>query len=113
MLLHTKLETGFDIRATNSTNSFCPQVKGYRYLEEDNSDESDSERSEEDDREDEREEDDCDVVQNLDGEERDQEGWYQGANSPRARRRGAEGRGQDYARVNERDGEIWEEERKS
>uniref|UniRef100_A0A3Q2WQY5 Unc-93 homolog B1, TLR signaling regulator n=1 Tax=Haplochromis burtoni TaxID=8153 RepID=A0A3Q2WQY5_HAPBU len=82
------------------------KVKGYRYLEEDNSDESDSERSEEDDREDEREEDDCDVVQNLDGEERDQEGWYQGANSPRARRRGAEGCGQDDARVNERDGEI-------
>lgn len=104
MLLLTKLETCFDIRATNS--SFCPQVKGYRYLEEDNSDESDSERSEEDDREDEREEDDCDVVQNLDGEERDQEGWYQGANSPRARRRGAEGREQDDARVNERDGEI-------
>lgn len=82
------------------------KVKGYRYLEEDNSDESDSERSEEDDREDEREEDDCDVVQNLDGEERDQEGWYQGANSPRARRRGAEGREQDDARVNEREGEI-------
>lgn len=104
MLLLTKLETCFDIRATNST--FSPQVKGYRYLEEDNSDESDSERSEEDDREDEREEDNSDVVHNLDGEESDQDGWYQGANSHRARRRGAEGRGQDDARVNERDGEI-------
>lgn len=72
-------------------STFCPQVKGYRYLEEDNSDESDSEKSEEDDEEDEMEGDEDDVVQNLDREEGDQDGWHPGANSPGARRRGAEG----------------------
>ncbi|XP_030600016.1 protein unc-93 homolog B1 [Archocentrus centrarchus] len=85
------------------------KVKGYRYLEEDNSDESDSEKSGEDDNEeDERQEDEEDVVQNLDREEGGQDGWYPVANSPRARRRGAEGhyRGQEEGGVNEREERV-------
>ncbi|XP_028272777.1 protein unc-93 homolog B1 [Parambassis ranga] len=82
------------------------KVKGYRYLEEDNSDESDSERSEEDDDEEdeeqrEEEEDEVRVVEEMGAEEREKGGhdaaaaaaaagaW--GADSPRARRRGVEG----------------------
>ena len=62
------------------------QVKGYRYLEEDNSDESDSERSEED--EEERQEH---VMEEMEAEEMAEGGQdrgAQGADSPRARRRG-------------------------
>ncbi|XP_074484863.1 protein unc-93 homolog B1 [Sebastes fasciatus] len=68
------------------------KVKGYRYLEEDNSDESDSERSEEDDEE--EKEDEEHVVEEMgaeDGEEGGQDAGVQGADSPGARRRGAEG----------------------
>ncbi|XP_040002070.1 protein unc-93 homolog B1 [Xiphias gladius] len=67
------------------------KVKGYRYLEEDNSDESDSE-SEED--EEEKTEDEEHVVEEMgaeDSEEGGHDGEAQGADSPRARRRGAEG----------------------
>ncbi|XP_037619374.1 protein unc-93 homolog B1 [Sebastes umbrosus] len=68
------------------------KVKGYRYLEEDNSDESDSERSEEDDEE--EKEDEEHVVEEMgaeDGEEGGRDAGVQGADSPGARRRGAEG----------------------
>uniref|UniRef100_A0A4W6DKY2 Unc-93 homolog B1, TLR signaling regulator n=1 Tax=Lates calcarifer TaxID=8187 RepID=A0A4W6DKY2_LATCA len=68
------------------------KVKGYRYLEEDNSDESDSERSEED--EEEKEEDEDHVAEEIEAEDREeggQVGGAQGADSPRARRRGVEG----------------------
>lgn len=73
-------------------------MKGYRYLEEDNSDESDSEGSEEDDDEDEEErtEEDERVVEEMVAGDREEEGRdarAEGADSPRAQRRGAEGRG--------------------
>ncbi|XP_034755447.1 protein unc-93 homolog B1 [Etheostoma cragini] len=74
------------------------KVKGYRYLEEDNSDESDSEKSEEDD-----EEDGEHVVEEMGAEGGEEEGGHdaevQGADSPTARRRGTEGqrRRQDHA----------------
>ena len=70
-----------------------PQVKGYRYLEEDNSDESDSERSEEDNQEN-REH----VLEEMGAEgreERGQDGGAHGADSPIARRRGAAGHHQN------------------
>ncbi|KAM6941720.1 protein unc-93 homolog B1 isoform 1-T2 [Lycodopsis pacificus] len=62
------------------------KVKGYRYLEEDNSDESDSEKSEEDDEEHVAEE-----MGAEDGEEGGQDAGVQGVDSPKARRRGAAG----------------------
>ncbi|XP_059198122.1 protein unc-93 homolog B1 [Centropristis striata] len=68
------------------------KVKGYRYLEEDNSDESDFDGSEEDDDEDDGEEereDEEPVAEERGAEGRREEGG-QGAESPRARRRGAE-----------------------
>ncbi|KAA8594463.1 hypothetical protein FQN60_011598, partial [Etheostoma spectabile] len=73
------------------------RVKGYRYLEEDNSDESDSEKSEEDD-----EEDGEHVVEERGaegGEDGGHDAEVQGADSPGARRRGTEGqrRRQDHA----------------
>ncbi|TNN26425.1 Protein unc-93 B1 [Liparis tanakae] len=77
------------------------RVKGYRYLEEDNSDESDSERSEEDDEE-EREDGEHAVEEELVGAE-DEERGEGGVDSPGARRRGAgqeRQRGED-ARVKE------------
>ncbi|XP_026215893.1 protein unc-93 homolog B1 [Anabas testudineus] len=61
------------------------KVKGYRYLEEDNSDESDSEKSEDDDEE--------HVVEEMVAEDREeggQDAGAQGADSPTAWRRGAE-----------------------
>ncbi|KAK2919420.1 protein unc-93 homolog B1 [Channa argus] len=71
------------------------KFKGYRYLEEDNSDESDSERGEDDDLEDElKTEDEDHVVEEMgpeDGDERGQDAGARRADSPRARRRGVEG----------------------
>ncbi|XP_075946807.1 protein unc-93 homolog B1 [Anarhichas minor] len=67
------------------------KVKGYRYLEEDNSDESDSEKSEEDDEEEEHEEHVAEEMGAEDGEEGGQDAGVQGVDSPKARRRGAEG----------------------
>ncbi|XP_040891283.1 protein unc-93 homolog B1 [Toxotes jaculatrix] len=58
------------------------KVKGYRYLEEDNSDESDSERSDEEEKEENEH-----VVEEVVPEEREE--GAQGGDSPRARRRGA------------------------
>ncbi|KAK5899956.1 hypothetical protein CesoFtcFv8_009375 [Champsocephalus esox] len=76
------------------------KVKGYRYLEEDNSDESDSERS--DDEEEGLDDDDDDdehVAEEMEAEDGDgggqdaggQDAGGPGAESPGARRRGAEG----------------------
>ncbi|XP_033985774.1 protein unc-93 homolog B1 [Trematomus bernacchii] len=69
------------------------KVKGYRYLEEDNSDESDSERS--DGEEDEEGLDDEEhVAEEMEAEDGDgggQDAGGPGAESPGARRRGAEG----------------------
>ncbi|XP_031720285.1 protein unc-93 homolog B1 [Anarrhichthys ocellatus] len=67
------------------------KVKGYRYLEEDNSDESDSEKSVEDDEEEEHEEHVAEEMGAEDGEEGGQDAGVQGVDSPKARRRGAEG----------------------
>lgn len=72
------------------------KVKGYRYLEEDNSDESDSERSEDNvrDDEEEREEDEERVVEEMEAEGREEEGQDTqslGGDSPKARQRGARG----------------------
>ncbi|XP_034092989.1 LOW QUALITY PROTEIN: protein unc-93 homolog B1 [Gymnodraco acuticeps] len=69
------------------------KVKGYRYLEEDNSDESDSERS---DDEEEGLDDDEHVAEEMEAEDEDGDGGGQdaggpAAESPGARRRGAEG----------------------
>ncbi|KAM7418538.1 hypothetical protein PAMA_015918 [Pampus argenteus] len=66
------------------------KIKGYRYLEEDNSDESDSEKSEEDEEEERANEEH--VVEEMGAEDREeggQDAGAQGADSPRARRRGA------------------------
>ncbi|XP_056266116.1 protein unc-93 homolog B1 [Pseudoliparis swirei] len=81
------------------------KVKGYRYLEEDNSDESDSERSEEDDEE-ERVDGEHAVEEEMEKEEmvgaEDEEKGERRVDSPGARRRGAEGRRQrEDARVKE------------
>lgn len=89
-------QTYFDLRVTQYITLFClfPQVKGYRYLEEDNSDESDSEKSEEDGDEEEEEEHQDHVVEEMgadDGEEEEQGDKALGIDSPRARWRGAEG----------------------
>ncbi|KAI4833404.1 hypothetical protein KUCAC02_016309 [Chaenocephalus aceratus] len=68
------------------------KVKGYRYLEEDNSDESDSERS--DDEEEGLDDDDEHVAEEMEAEDGDgggQDAGGPGAESPGARRRGAEG----------------------
>ncbi|XP_040042341.2 protein unc-93 homolog B1-like [Gasterosteus aculeatus] len=78
------------------------KVKGYRYLEEDNSDESDSERSEDDDKEEEEEEDEEHVAEEMGAEDRREEGQddgVQGVDSPEARRRGAEGHRREDAHV--------------
>lgn len=82
-------QTCSDLRVTQYITLFClfPQVKGYRYLEEDNSDESDSEKSEEDGDEEEEEEQRDRVVEEM-GADDGEEG---GIDSPRARWRGAEG----------------------
>uniref|UniRef100_A0A3P8TC32 Unc-93 homolog B1, TLR signaling regulator n=1 Tax=Amphiprion percula TaxID=161767 RepID=A0A3P8TC32_AMPPE len=85
------------------------KVKGYRYLEEDNSDESDSEKSEEDDEEDEEENEDG-VVEEMGAEGREDGGQDGGAESPRARRRGVEGHWQRREGNHVREGER--EERK-
>lgn len=64
----------------------CLQVKGYRYLEEDNSDESDSEKSEADD--------ENHLAEEMEEEDREEEGRDAGAEraeSPIARRRVAQG----------------------
>nr|XP_033946614.1 protein unc-93 homolog B1 [Pseudochaenichthys georgianus] len=74
------------------------KVKGYRYLEEDNSDESDSERSD-DEEEGLDDDDDEHVAEEMEAEDGDgggqdaggQEAGGPGAESPGARRRGAEG----------------------
>ncbi|CAJ1052963.1 protein unc-93 homolog B1 [Xyrichtys novacula] len=83
------------------------KVKGYRYLEEDNSDESDSERSEEEDEEDRGQAaDELEAEQMEDG---DQGAGVLGADSPKARRRmfgGQRPRGGD---VNVKEGEEEEE----
>ncbi|XP_023124454.1 protein unc-93 homolog B1 isoform X2 [Amphiprion ocellaris] len=85
------------------------KVKGYRYLEEDNSDESESEKSEEDDEEDEEENEDG-VVEEMGAEGREDGGQDGGAESPRARRRGVEGHWQRREGNHVREGER--EERK-
>lgn len=68
----------------------CLQVKGYRYLEEDNSDESESE--EEDYKEDEEhgEEEEEEEVGLGDGDEGGQNAEFQGADSAASWREGAE-----------------------
>lgn len=67
------------------------KVKGYRYLEEDNSDESDSERSVEDDEEEKQDEEHvAEEMETEEWEEGGQGAGFQGADSPEARRRGAE-----------------------
>ncbi|XP_072240332.1 protein unc-93 homolog B1 [Leuresthes tenuis] len=86
------------------------KVKGYRYLEEDNSDESDSERSEEDDEDAERrkEENGEHVVEEMgaeDGEERGQDAGAVGADSPRAWRRGAMGQQRRWEDADVKQGE--------
>ncbi|KAF6739016.1 unc-93-like protein B1 [Oryzias melastigma] len=63
------------------------KVKGYRYLEEDNSDESDSEKSVEEENDENLEEE----MPSADGEEEEQDAGSVGADSPRVWRRGAGG----------------------
>nr|XP_019939203.1 PREDICTED: protein unc-93 homolog B1 [Paralichthys olivaceus]XP_019939204.1 PREDICTED: protein unc-93 homolog B1 [Paralichthys olivaceus] len=75
------------------------KVKGYRYLEEDNSDESDSERSEEDNEENRDEEHVLEEMGAEDREVRGQDGGAHGADSPVARRRGAAGHQREDANV--------------
>lgn len=89
------------------------KVKGYRYLEEDNSDESDSEGSERDDGEEEEKGYEEHLVEERgaeDGEEGGQGGGPRRADSPGTRRRGAEGhlRRREDARVLEGEGEEHE-----
>lgn len=84
------LSSFFPHSSISHTYHLFPQVKGYRYLEEDNSDESDSERSEDEG----EKEDEEHVVEEMGAEEREEGGQdaeAQGADSPGARRRGAEG----------------------
>ncbi len=93
----------------NITCHLCLQVKGYRYLEEDNSDESDSEKSEEDDEEDEEDknEDEEHVAEEMGAESREEGGQdavVQGADSPGARRRGAEGHRRRWEDVRVKEG---------
>lgn len=112
------MQTHFDTRATlflstpiDITYHLCLQVKGYRYLEEDNSDESDSEKSEEDDEED--KEDEEHVAEEMGaegGEEGGQDAVVQGADSPGARRRGAEGHRRRWEDAHVKEGEREERE---
>ncbi|XP_060942766.1 protein unc-93 homolog B1 [Limanda limanda] len=84
------------------------KVKGYRYLEEDNSDESDSGGSEEENKEDEEH-----VLEEMEAEgreERGQDGGAHGADSPIARRRGAAGHHQNRDDANVNGGEREERE---
>ncbi|XP_029999286.1 protein unc-93 homolog B1 isoform X2 [Sphaeramia orbicularis] len=77
------------------------KVKGYRYLEEDNSDESDSEKSEEDDEDERERKDEEHVVEEMEAEGEEEGGGGGGGGgggakawrdeSPQARRRGVEG----------------------
>ncbi|KAK5927070.1 hypothetical protein CgunFtcFv8_022595 [Champsocephalus gunnari] len=70
------------------------KVKGYRYLEEDNSDESDSERSDDEEEGLDDDDDDEHVAEEMEAEDGDgggQDAGGPGAESPGARRRGAEG----------------------
>ncbi|XP_029295873.1 protein unc-93 homolog B1 [Cottoperca gobio] len=69
------------------------KVKGYRYLEEDNSDESDSERGDDEEDEEGQEEQEHMVEEMAaeDEEEGGQDAGVRGADSPAARRRGVEG----------------------
>uniref|UniRef100_A0A7N8YMD2 Unc-93 homolog B1, TLR signaling regulator n=1 Tax=Mastacembelus armatus TaxID=205130 RepID=A0A7N8YMD2_9TELE len=82
-------------RVVSGDINLCLQVKGYRYLEEDNSDESDSEKSQDDDEEDEEEKEGEDHVAGEKGADEMEEGVQdtggQGADSPKARRRWASG----------------------
>ncbi|XP_076004014.1 protein unc-93 homolog B1 [Genypterus blacodes] len=81
------------------------KVKGYRYLEEDNSDESDSESSEEEEEDDDEEQ----VAEEVGAEDQVDGGQEAGpgaADSPRARRRGARGH-----RRRREDGHVQEGER--
>ena len=64
-----------------------PQVKGYRYLEEDNSDESDSEKSDEEEEEEHEGEEEGENREDVGGD-----AGSQGSDSPRARRGGARDR---------------------
>ncbi|XP_044045600.1 protein unc-93 homolog B1 [Siniperca chuatsi] len=85
------------------------KVKGYRYLEEDNSDESDSERSEED----ENREDEEHVAEEMGAEDREEGGQgavVQEADSPGARRRGAEGHRRRREDAHVKEGEREERE---
>lgn len=85
------------------------KVKGYRYLEEDNSDESDSERSEDEG----EKEDEEHVVEEMGAEEREEGGQdaeAQGADSPGARRRGAEGHRLRWEDAHVKEGEREEHE---
>ncbi|KAM3865363.1 protein unc-93 homolog B1 [Diretmus argenteus] len=69
------------------------KVKGYRYLEEDNSDESDSENSEEDEQEEGgRGQQEAEGRGAENREDRDQDAGSQASDSPRARREGVRGR---------------------
>lgn len=71
----------------------CPQVKGYRYLEEGNSDESDSERSEEDDENEEDREPEEQLANEFRAEDMEaerQDSGAQEADSLRVRRKRAE-----------------------
>lgn len=73
-------------------DGFLPQVKGYRYLEEDNSDESDESDEEESEGQN-TDDDDDDVVEEMGAgeEEEAQDARLEEVDSPRARRRGVEG----------------------
>ncbi|KAF7663157.1 hypothetical protein LDENG_00216930 [Lucifuga dentata] len=86
------------------------KVKGYRYLEEDNSDESDSERSEEDEEEEEGEEEVAEEVGAEDREDGDQDSGAWAADSPRARRRGPRGRRRRRENGHVQEGEREEQE---
>lgn len=74
---------------------FLPQVKGYRYLEEDDSDESDEEESEGEKTDDDDDEPHFqpEVVEEMEAgdEEGAQDARPDEVDSPRARRRGVEG----------------------
>ncbi|KAG8015074.1 Protein unc-93-like protein B1 [Nibea albiflora] len=87
------------------------KVKGYRYLEEDNSDESDSERSEEEDGGEDKDEEH--VVEEMGAENWEEGGQAagdQGADSPGTRRRGAEGHRRRREEASVKEGEREEHE---
>ncbi|KAM6971797.1 protein unc-93 homolog B1 [Aplochiton taeniatus] len=75
------------------------KVKGYRYLEEDNSDESNSDKSDEEDEEEEAEED------GGNGRDQGSDADSQGSDFPRARRGGARGHHRQRNENRESDGE--------